>query len=359
MIRWRYITGNAESASKGLASDEFLIGNYGKWAASGFPEPTLRIYTYKSDCALVGRFQNAEAEVYLDECQRLGIEVNRRPTGGGAILMGERQLMISIATSSEHPSIPAHPARILPKLARGIIVGLESLGIPAEYRAKNDIVVNGRKIGGSAIFVEENGALLYHATVLADFDVPLMLRTLSIPDEKLSDKEFNSHEDRMTSMSRELGEPIDIEKAREAICRGFEHAFKMSASHVPFTPVEAKGIGRMERDKYLTDEWVYQRQPAPDMTGTSTVKTPGGLVRIHVALAGDTIKSILITGDFLSGDRAVKDIEAALKWSRSDRESITRAIRVAMSNTDTAIQGISASDLTGIILEAIHDAHQK
>jgi len=336
-----------------------MMGRYGHWEENGFPEPSLRIYTFHSPCALVGRFQNAEAEVNLPECRKLGIEVNRRLTGGGVVLMGPRQLMVSIASSSEHPAIPSHPGRILPKLARGIILGLEEMGVEAEYRPKNDIVVKGRKIGGSAICVEENGSFLYHATVLIDFDVPLMLRALNIPDEKLSDKQFNSHEERMTWVSRELGSPVDIEQARESICRGFEQAFRISASHLPFTAIEEDEIGRLARDKYTSSEWIYQRQPAHDMLGSSMVKTPGGLIRVYVALAGDTIKSALITGDFLSGDRVIKDIEAALKWSRAEKDAITRTIRVVTSNKESAIQGISASDLADILLQAVADAHKK
>ncbi|MHB1455521.1 MAG: lipoate--protein ligase family protein, partial [Armatimonadota bacterium] len=166
MIKWRYITGDCETVSSALASDEYLMTQYDTWTESDFPEPILRIYTMKSSNVLIGRFQNPEAEVDLDECRRLGIPVNRRMTGGGAVLMGEQQLMVSIPCSVEHPIIPAHPARILPKLARGIISGLALLGIEAEYRPKNDIVVNGRKIVGSAICIEKAGTFLYQASIL-------------------------------------------------------------------------------------------------------------------------------------------------------------------------------------------------
>lgn len=356
MIHWRYITGDNESASRALASDEFLMGRYSAWASGEYPEPSLRIYTYRSHTALVGRFQNVEAEVNLPECRSLGVEVNRRVTGGGAIIMGDRQLMIALASSSEHPVIPAHPVRILPKMARGVIMGLAELGIHAEFRPKNDIVVNGRKIGGSAMCIEETGAFLYHATVLLDFDIPFMLRVLNIPPEKLSDKAVKSHEERMTSIFRETGKRVTVQEAREAICRGFEQAFKMSAVHVPFTPVELQKISGLEHEKYLTDAWVFQRQPAPDMIGQCVRKTPAGLVRAYVAMAGDTIKSVLFTGDFISDERFIKDVEAALKWGRADRDSIARTIRVAMSGSSQSPQDLGPDELADIVREAVTNA---
>jgi lipoate-protein ligase A len=334
-----------------------MMSKYGAWASAGYPEPMLRIYTYRSHCAVIGRFQNMLAEVNLPECEALGVEVNRRMTGGGTGFMGGQQLMVALASSVDHPVIPAHPARILPKLARGVVLGLAELGVKADFRSKNDVVVNGRKIGGTAICIEENGALLYHATVLLDFDIELMLRVLDTPAEKISDKGISSFEQRMTSVSEVLGTTVDAGQAREAICRGFEHAFKMSAVHTPFTTVEMEAIGKLEREKYLSSAWLEQRQPAPDMLGASIRKTPSGLVRTYVSLIGDTIKSVLITGDFFSGNRLINDIESALKWGRADEESISRTIRVVMKNSSSSIQGIDAATLASIIYSAVRTAN--
>ena len=356
MIRWRYITGESETASRGLATDEFLMDKYSRWAEDGYPDPVLRISTLRSHCVLVGRFQNTEAEVNLPECSIMGVEVNRRATGGGTVLMGEDQLLVSFASSAHHPIVPAHPARMLPKLAKGIVAGLELLGIPAEFRPKNDIEVGGRKIGGTAIYIEESGALLYHATVLLDFDMPLMLETLSIPMEKISDKEINSIEERLTTANRELGRAVSVDEAREAICKGFEQAFKMSAVYSPFSPEEIEKIEKLEREKYKSPEWVFQRQPAPDMLGTSIKKTPAGMVRAYASLSGDIIKSVLITGDFFSGDRIINNIEAALKWGKSDRESIAKGIKLTIGNETETVEGIDVDMMADIIYSAVVSA---
>jgi lipoate-protein ligase A len=356
MVKWRYITGERESATRGLAGDEFLMDQYTSWAASDCPEPTLRLYTFRNHGAIIGRFQNLDAEVDVQECRRLGVAVNRRVTGGGAVLMGEDQLMIAVASSAEHPMIPSHPARILPKMARGVISGLAELGIEAEYRPKNDVVVGGKKIAGTALFVEESGALLYQASLIVDFDISLMLRTLKIHQEKISDKGIETFGERITTLNRELGRPMDMRQVREAVCRGFERAFRMSAVHSPFTRAELEQIENLDRGKYRSDAWIHQRQPALDMLGQAIRKTPAGLIHVYITLAGDMVKSVLITGDFFSGARAINDIEAALKWGRTDRESISRTIRVVMANAGAAIQGLDASKLGDIIAEAAANA---
>ena len=92
MNTWRYIENNRVTASAGLAADEVLATRVG----TGTSLPTLRLYTYQP-CALVGRFQTIENELNLDYCVKNKIPVNRRPTGGGAIIMGENQLGVALA----------------------------------------------------------------------------------------------------------------------------------------------------------------------------------------------------------------------------------------------------------------------
>ncbi|MHB8621414.1 MAG: lipoate--protein ligase family protein, partial [Chloroflexota bacterium] len=87
---WRYIADDGVEASFGLAADEYLLSGYetGREAPGGGDiPPTLRLYTYRSHCALVGRFQDPAVEVDVAACRRRGVAVNRRPTGGGTILM--------------------------------------------------------------------------------------------------------------------------------------------------------------------------------------------------------------------------------------------------------------------------------
>ena len=86
-MSWRYLADDGVSAAFGLAADEVLARRQG----TGASPPTLRLYTYASHCALVGRFQRVALEVRLPFCRAHGIAVNRRPTGGGAIIMGADQ----------------------------------------------------------------------------------------------------------------------------------------------------------------------------------------------------------------------------------------------------------------------------
>ncbi len=91
---WRYIENDSVPASLGLATDEYLVDAL--IPAHSDYNHVLRLYTYRDHCVVLGRFQDAESEVNLPECKRLGVEVNRRITGGGTIIMSRSQLGVAI-----------------------------------------------------------------------------------------------------------------------------------------------------------------------------------------------------------------------------------------------------------------------
>src|ERR687895_1311524 len=110
MRTWRLLTHVGVGAAAGLALDEAMLAGYARDADSASP-PTLRLYTYRSHCALVGRYQHLEAEVDLDACRRTGTGFSRRPTGGGAIVMGAGQLGVAVATPGPPAQNPQPPLR--------------------------------------------------------------------------------------------------------------------------------------------------------------------------------------------------------------------------------------------------------
>ena len=111
------------------------------------------LYTYRPHCALVGRYQSLEAELDTHACARLEIEIGRRPTGGGAIIMGPQQLGVAITRerprdrrAGSHagvrrrdPAWPREPRRRRP------------------FPRQDDLEVGGRKIAGLGIYADDAG----------------------------------------------------------------------------------------------------------------------------------------------------------------------------------------------------------
>jgi len=319
---WRLITDDGVSASFGLSADEVMAERVG----AGVSVPTLRLYTYRSYCALVGRFQNIENELRIDYCRENNIPINRRPTGGGAIIMGEDQLGIALSMPAQEGDTYSHAREIMTMFSDGIVRGLKKLDVEAHFHRKNDIVVNGKKIVGLGIHRAQSNGLLFHASVLVDLDVPFMLRVLNTPFEKISDKEIATITERITNVRRETNSRITLDEVRKTIAREYEASLDIRLTPGEFEPDELQAITHLEQEKYLSREWIYQTSSIEDTFGGSKIKTPVGLIDVRVSMAGPTIKAAFIGGDFFASEAAVADLEGSLKWHSGQPEKVAAVL---------------------------------
>ncbi|MBW1683166.1 MAG: lipoate--protein ligase family protein, partial [Deltaproteobacteria bacterium] len=59
------------------------------------------------------------------------------------------------------------------------------------FQPKNDLEVGGKKIAGLSAANETGACLLFHTSLLVDFDVPLMLDIMNTPLIKVRDKGYS------------------------------------------------------------------------------------------------------------------------------------------------------------------------
>jgi len=350
----RLLTDDGVTASFGLAADEALANG----AGDGASPPTLRLYTYRSHAALVGRFQTVESEVNLPFCAARGIAVNRRPTGGGAILMGADQLGIALVQPAGPQDSYGRARESMARFARGLVTALRELGIGAGFRRKNDLEVEGRKIAGLGMYRSPSGGLLFHASLLVDLDVPLMLEVLRTPYEKLADKGIGSVAARITSLRRLLGPGLSTDDARRAVARGYAGALGAELLPGDLSSAERTAIASLEATKYRTREWVFQEATLRDSQGSARLKTEAGLLDVRVALAGGVFKAVHIGGDFFAAETAVARLEAALRWCPSEPDAVGRALSELAGPLREEIGLGSLEGLRDAILLAADDARR-
>ena len=117
---------------------------------------------------VIGKNQNAFAELNLDYVREKGINIARRITGGGAVYHDEGNVNFSfIAKNSETNELD------FKSYTEPIIEALSKIGVKAMLSGRNDILVEDRKISGNAQY-NADGRVLHHGTLLfsADFSVP-------------------------------------------------------------------------------------------------------------------------------------------------------------------------------------------
>lgn len=340
----RLLTADGVRAADGLAVDEALMAGYHRDAP---PQPdTLRLYTYRASAALVGRFQDLQAEVDTEACAREGAEVGRRLTGGGAIVMGPAQLGVALVRRAP-VDVPART--VLASFAAALAAGLADLGIEAALGGKNDLIADGRKIAGLGLHVDDGGGLLLHASLLADLDIEHMLRLLRIPVAKLGGSGSAAVRQRVTTVSEQTGRVQDGAALRSAVAAGF--ARFLGEPIVPGTLADAE-LARAERcrARYLDPEWLFPAHLSRHRRGSALLRTPAGLVRCYAATQGTTISHLTFVGDVLTMPESLMELEARLRWSRAEASAVARAVAETGSAVDL---GCPPEALAALVVEAL------
>jgi lipoate-protein ligase A len=348
---WRLLDGDGVAAADGLALDEALMTRYGR----GRPDcpPTLRLYSYRSHCALVGRYQDLAAEVDLDACRRTGTEVSRRLTGGGAIVMGRGQLGVAYV---DRAPVGLRPRAIIEDLSAALAAGLARLGVTTAFHGKNDLETGGRKIAGLGLYLDPAGAMLFHASVLADLDVELMLAVLRVPAAKLEGKAIAAVTERVTTVSAETGRDHDATTVRPAIAAGFAATFGARLELGSPDQAEQEQAGALARDRYGSPSWLDERTMVGDGSGSAVLKAPAGLARIHLTTHGDLVKSAIVAGDFNELAPEVVALESGLRWQRLDEDAVAAVVRG--SGVAVAL-GVPAERVVAAVLEAGRQAGRR
>ncbi|NWF96933.1 MAG: DUF116 domain-containing protein [Candidatus Thorarchaeota archaeon] len=355
MREWRLLDTGFLSGAQNMALDDTLLECH----SQGLSPNTVRFLQFRPSVALVGYHQSVEQEIRVDYCKRSGVDINRRITGGGTVLFTPKCLGWEIYADKRTPAVKSF-GRDLDRLSRMVcsatVKGLRSLGLEAEFRPRNDIEVHGRKISGTG-GTERGESFMYQGTLLIDFDLELMLKSLRIPMEKLKDKEIESAKERVTWIARELGRVPPIEDIKSAIAEGFEKTFDMTL--VPGELLDAeKAIYTKSLPYFESDDWVHLVHRSEGTAGhvNAVHKTPGGLIRVSLAIdvAGGFIVSSFITGDFqVFPQRAIMDLEAHLKNLSTDENTIRAEVRGFFEQTGAEIAGVTPDTLADVIIEAV------
>jgi lipoate---protein ligase len=345
---WRVIDTGLRRAAENFALNRALL------EARRLPGAvsTLRFLQFRPS-ALLGYHQSAEQELDLAYCERHGIDVQRRITGGGAIYMDEGQFgweLYLVRADVGTPDMASIGRRICEAAARG----LSSLGIDARFRPRNDIEVDGRKISGTG-GAFDGDVLMYQGTVLVDLGVERMLGCLRIPAEKLADKAIADARQRITDLRTLLGTSPPLPVVKEALQRAFAEAFRVSFVSGGLSTQEEELFGGFLRE-IDSPEWIdLVRKPRSDLPiVTASRKFGGGLLRAAVAYdrAGHRLRQVWFTGDlFVSPRRALADLENALKDTPADQAEGRIAAFFSAKQVETL--GLQPQDFAAVVREAV------
>ncbi len=252
---WRLLDTGLHDAFYNMALDEAIATARSR----NLVPNTVRFYRWEPSAVSIGYFQSMNDEVNIAACEERGINYIRRITGGGAVYHDrDGELTYSIIMNEDHELIPRDIQKSYQTICSGLVSGLKFLGLPAEFKPINDIIVGGKKISGNAQ-TRRLGVVHQHGTILRKVDPALMFTVLNVPSEKIRDKLIKSTEERVTSINRTLGREVSFEELKEALIRGFEESFKIRLVLGETLNFEKRLASKLKVEKYATKEWNFKR----------------------------------------------------------------------------------------------------
>ena len=302
----------------------------------------------------IGYHQDVEQEVDLKFCRDQNIPVFRRKVGGGAVFLDGNQIFFQLVLHRDNPIAPKRIDAFYQKFLKPIIDVHRRMGIQAEYKPVNDLVVRGRKISGTGAG-EIGDSIVFVGNLILDFDYDTMARVLKIPDEKFRDKVKRTIEGNLSTIRSELGEKKadqwDEDTLHNMVAEEFEKLLG------PLTPREKDEwlSEKIEALKLtmLQDDWLHRRGKPVEgsvvkvRSGLEVVqrmhKAAGGLIRAEFFIDEGIYKNVSISGDYFcfpqdTVARLAKIIEG------SSKVEITRMITDFYDENNFELPGIEVQD---------------
>lgn len=251
-MRWRLLPLRVDDAFMSMAIDEALL----RLNARGRSPDTVRFYRWSPSAVSLGCFQRVEREVDLEAAKKYGIDVVRRITGGGAVFHDhDGELTYSVVC--KRGDVPDNIIESYRLICGGLVNGFKNLGLIAEFKPVNDVLIGRKKISGSAQ-TRRWGSVLQHGTILIDPDIRQMFELLRVAPEKISDKFIASAYERVTTVKKELGRKPSFEEVRSAMKKGFEESLDVELFEDELKGEELELAAKL-KSKYSSNEWLRKR----------------------------------------------------------------------------------------------------
>ena len=238
---------------------------------------------------VIGSNQITEAEINRAFVEAHGIQVVRRSTGGGAVYHDLGNLNYSFITDYD-PEDQLSMARFTQPVA----AALRELGLSAEASGRNDILVSGRKVSGTAQKIV-GGRILHHGTLLFDSDPDAVAGALQVRADKFQGKGVQSVRSRIGNIRPLLPEDMDIQAFWQYLKQAL---LAQELQPAGLTEEELREVLRLKVEKYDSWEWNFGRSPKAQMHASR--RFPGGFLEIYADLSKGRIEEISFFGDFMA-----------------------------------------------------------
>lgn len=245
-----------------------------------------------SPCIVIGRYQNPWVECNLQAMERDGILLARRLSGGGAVYQDLGNTCFTIISPREQYDKGRNFDIVRKALA--------TCGVTSELSGRNDILVDGRKVSGSAFQLTATRGC-HHGTLLIDANLSHIGDYLTPDKQKLEAKGIRSVASRVVNL-REIEPSFTHDRFSDAVIEAFRAEYGEEA------PVQGLDTAMLEREPLLMETYeklsadAWRFGTTPQFGHTCSERLPWGRLTFHLDVEKGMIVQVKVFSDALSTD---------------------------------------------------------
>ena len=230
-----------QDPKQNLALDEAILDQADQ---GGNDLGILRLWEPDSHFVVLGRSSRVDQEVNRDFCQERRIPILRRCSGGATVLAGPGCLMyavvLSLARYPELRSVDRCHEFVLGKIRdalQGHVKAIQAQGI-------SDLTIGNQKVSGNSLRCKQN-AVLYHGTLLYEFDISLIGQALNMPERQPLYRENKPHVEFVKNLK------ISASELRASLIVGWK-------AEVPLQNWPEAQVSQLVEQKYARSNWNFR-----------------------------------------------------------------------------------------------------
>jgi len=289
-----------------LAAEEYFLKH--------FQEDFFMLWRSKPS-VVVGKHQNALAEINHEFVRETQIPVARRLSGGGTVFHDPGNVNFTFIRNVKDISEVNFKVFTVP-----VVAALKKLGVDAYTTGRNDLMIDGKKISGNAEHVHKN-RVLHHGTLLFDSQLEALKGALKVDLTKFEDKAVQSNRSEVTNIANYLPNPISVGEFTQFI---FEEICGTYPDFEVYQPTlqDIAAIEKLAIEKYQTWDWIFGYSPRYRFA--NTIETVNGAISVSLFVEKGRISEAAFSGEIQEG--IAQKLAEVLVGCRHDWDEVNRTL---------------------------------
>ncbi|NHI94356.1 MAG: lipoate--protein ligase family protein [Candidatus Lokiarchaeota archaeon] len=248
-----------------------------------------------------GFHQNFYEEVDINYCKKNDIQLVRRMSGGGLVLLEKNQVFFNVILNEM--AFPVPIKKLYALALQGPNQYLKNLNLDSSINY-NEIVIKNRKISGTgAASIEKAGVVI--GNILLDFNHKKFCNALNVPSENFRSLILEQAKKYVTTLKRELPrQNISVDEVIDRLRFAFESVLNKKLRLKEFDDINLDKLNEVE-EEYTQHYWNFRKRDAIDKTRVY-IKIKNGAFIYH-----DT----RLDADFLITNGRIKKVKSLYKNS--------------------------------------------